>query len=63
MTPVGNTNQAIGLQVGRQSLTAAPFTIPTVDTDCKYQTVIILLTYLLTSADQMTATFNAIGTN
>ena len=39
MTPVGNTNQAIGLQVGWQSLTAAPFTIPTVDTDYKYQTV------------------------
>src|SRR4029077_6201030 len=30
MTPVGNTNQAIGLQVGCQSLTAAPFTVPPV---------------------------------
>jgi Flp pilus assembly protein TadG len=36
MTPVGNTNQAIGLQVGWQSLTAAPFTIPAIDTDYKY---------------------------
>ena len=44
MQPVGNTNQAIGLQVGWQSLTAAPFTIPPVDPDKKYQTVIILLT-------------------
>jgi Flp pilus assembly protein TadG len=44
MQPVGNTNQAIGLQVGWQSLTAAPFTIPPVDPDYKYQTVIILLT-------------------
>jgi Flp pilus assembly protein TadG len=44
MQPVGNTNQAIGLQVGWQSLTAAPFTIPPVDPDHKYQTVIILLT-------------------
>jgi Flp pilus assembly protein TadG len=44
MQPVGNTNQAIGLQVGWQTLTAAPFTIPPVDPDHKYQTVIILLT-------------------
>ncbi len=28
MQPIGNTNQAIGLQMGWQSLTAAPFTIP-----------------------------------
>jgi hypothetical protein len=38
MTPVGNTNQAIGLQVGWQTLTAAPFTVPPVDADYKYQT-------------------------
>jgi len=43
MTPVGNTNQAIGLQVGWQTLTASPFTVPAVDPDYKYQTVIILL--------------------
>src|SRR5262245_5065791 len=52
MTPVGNTNQAIGLQVGWQSLTAAPFTIPTIDTDYKYQTVIILLTDGLNTEDR-----------
>ena len=52
MAPVGNTNQAIGLQVGWQSLTAAPFTIPTIDTDYKYQTVIILLTDGLNTEDR-----------
>ena len=30
MQPVGNTNQAIGLQLGWQTLTAAPFTVPPV---------------------------------
>ena len=124
MTPNGNTNQAIGLQVGWMSLVGGgPFTVPAMDPDFKYQQVIILLTdglntedrwynsatdidarqqitcdnlrtakvdvytiqvntggdptstllqncasdpakfYLLTSADQMTATLNAIGTN
>jgi Flp pilus assembly protein TadG len=52
MQPVGNTNQAIGLQVGWQSLTAAPFTIPPVDPDHKYQTVIILLTDGLNTEDR-----------
>jgi uncharacterized protein YegL len=52
MLPVGNTNQAIGLQVGWQSLTAAPFTIPPVDPDYKYQTVIILLTDGLNTEDR-----------
>ena len=28
MTANGNTNQAIGLQLGWQTLTAAPYTIP-----------------------------------
>ncbi|MFN3659112.1 MAG: VWA domain-containing protein [Pseudolabrys sp.] len=44
MQPSGNTNQAIGLQVGWQSLTAAPFTIPATDPNYTYQPVIILLT-------------------
>jgi hypothetical protein len=52
MTPVGNTNQAIGLQVGWQSLTAAPFAIPAIDSDYKYQTVIILLTDGLNTEDR-----------
>jgi Flp pilus assembly protein TadG len=44
MRPEGNTNQAIGLQIGFQSLTSAPFTIPPMDPDYQYQQVIILLT-------------------
>lgn len=52
MQPVGNTNQAIGLQVGWQTLTAAPFTVPPVDPDHKYQTVIILLTDGLNTEDR-----------
>jgi Flp pilus assembly protein TadG len=124
MTPNGNTNQAIGLQVGWMSLVGGgPFTVPDMDPAFKYQQVIILLTdglntqdrwysaatdidarqqitcdnvkaakvdlytiqvntggdptstllqncasdpakfYLLTSADQITATFQTIGTN
>jgi len=52
MTPVGNTNQAIGLQVGWQTLAAAPFTVPTIDPNYNYQTVIILLTDGLNTQDR-----------
>ena len=44
MTPQGNTNQAIGLQWGFQSLTSAPFTIPALDANYKYKQIVILLT-------------------
>lgn len=44
MQPAGSTNQGIGLQIGWQSLTAAPFTVPAMDSTYKYQQVIILLT-------------------
>ena len=52
MTPAGNTNQAIGLQLGWQTLTAAPYTVPAIDPDYKYQTVIILLTDGLNTEDR-----------
>ena len=52
MQPVGNTNQAVGLQVGWQTLTASPFTVPPIDPDHKYQTVIILLTDGLNTEDR-----------
>jgi Flp pilus assembly protein TadG len=52
MTPVGNTNQAIGLQMGWQSLTQSPFTIPAFDPDYKYSQVIILLTDGLNTQDR-----------
>ena len=124
MSPAGNTNQAIGLQLGWMSLVGGgPFSVPPLDQTFQYTQVIILLTdglntqnrwytaqnsidtreqmtcdnikaqkiqmytiqvntggdptstllqncatssdmfYLLTSADQVTATFNTIGTN
>ena len=52
MTPNGNTNQAIGLQMGWQSLTAAPFTVPPMDPNYKYSQVIILLTDGLNTEDR-----------
>ena len=124
MSPNGNTNQAIGLQVGWASLVGGgPFSVPPLDPAYQYTQVVILLTdglntqdrwygdqasidarqqltcdnikasnvvmytiqvntggdptstllqncasdsskfYLLTAADQMTATFTTIGTN
>ncbi len=52
MQPVGNTNQAIGLQMGWQSLTAAPFTVPAQDPNYQYSQVIILLTDGLNTQDR-----------
>jgi Flp pilus assembly protein TadG len=52
MQPAGNTNQAIGLQMGWQSLTASPFTIPAEDTIYTYNKVIILLTDGLNTEDR-----------
>ncbi len=52
MQPAGNTNQAIGLQMGWQSLTASPFTIPAKDPNYKYNQVIILLTDGLNTQDR-----------
>ena len=52
MTAAGNTNQAIGLQVGWQSLTASPFTVPVMDPNYHYRQVIILLTDGLNTEDR-----------
>lgn len=52
MQPNGTTNQAIGLQMGWQSLTAAPFTVPSLDPNYKYNQVIILLTDGLNTEDR-----------
>jgi Flp pilus assembly protein TadG len=52
MKPSGATNQAIGLQWGWQSLTAAPFAIPDYDPDYQYRQVIILLTDGLNTQDR-----------
>jgi hypothetical protein len=52
MSPNGNTNQAIGLQLGFQSLTSSPFVIPAMDVNYKYSQVIILLTDGLNTEDR-----------
>lgn len=52
MIPAGNTNQAIGLQWGWQSLTAAPFDVPATDPNYQYKQVIILLTDGLNTQDR-----------
>jgi hypothetical protein len=62
MQPNGNTNQAVGLQMGWQSLTAAPFTIPPMDPNYKYQQVIILLTDGLNTEDRWYTSQSSIDT-
>ena len=52
MQPVGSTNQAIGMQMGWQSLTAAPFTIPSQDAKYTYKQIIILLSDGLNTQDR-----------
>ena len=52
MQPNGNTNQAIGLQVGWQSLSVSPFTVPDKDPNYRYKDVIILLTDGLNTQDR-----------
>jgi hypothetical protein len=62
MTPNGNTNQAIGLQMGWQSLSAAPFTVPPLDPNYKYTQAIILLTDGLNTEDRWYTSQSAIDT-
>jgi Flp pilus assembly protein TadG len=53
MTPGGNTNQAIGLALGWQSLVGGgPFTAPAMDPNFQYNQVIILLTDGLNTQDR-----------
>ncbi len=52
MQPAGNTDQAIGLQVGWQTLTQSPFTVPAEDPNYNYSHVIILLTDGLNTQDR-----------
>jgi uncharacterized protein YegL len=62
MQPDGNTNQAIGLQMGWQTLTASPFTIPAEDPNYKYTPVIILLTDGLNTQDRWYSSASSINT-
>src|SRR4029077_5240679 len=53
MAASGNTNQAVGLQVGWLSLVGGgPFTAPAMDPNYKYNQVIILLTDGLNTQDR-----------
>jgi Flp pilus assembly protein TadG len=53
MTPNGNTNQAIGLALGWQSLVGGgPFTAPLMDPNFQYNQIIILLTDGLNTQDR-----------
>ena len=53
MSPGGNTNQAIGLQIGWMSLTGGgPFTVPAMDSRYTYNQIIILLTDGLNTQDR-----------
>jgi len=61
MSPGGNTNQAIGLQLGWMSLTGGgPFTMPAEDANYEYQHVIILLTDGLNTEDRWYTTQTSI---
>ena len=62
MQPNSYTNQAIGLQMGWQTLTASPFTIPAMYPNYKYQQVIILLTDGLNTQDRWYTTQSSIDT-
>jgi Flp pilus assembly protein TadG len=60
MQPKGNTNQAIGLQMGWQSLTASPFTVPAMDPNYHYTQAIILLSDGLNTQDRWYSSSSAI---
>jgi uncharacterized protein YegL len=62
MQPNGKTNQAIGRQMGWQTLTAAPFTVPAMDTNYQYNQVIILLTDGLNTEDRWYTSQSSIDT-
>jgi hypothetical protein len=52
LVPAGNTNQAVGLAWGWQSLTNGPFTVPAMDPEYVYKHVIILLSDGLNTQDR-----------
>jgi Flp pilus assembly protein TadG len=63
MSPGGNTNQAIGLQLGWVSLVGGgPFTVPAKDPNKKYTEAIILLTDGLNTQDRWYTSQNSIDT-
>ena len=62
MTANGNTNQAIGVQLGWMSLVGGgPFTAPALDPNYKYQQYIIILSDGLNTQDRWYGTSNTCG--
>ena len=63
MSPGGNTNQAIGLQLGWMSLVGGgPFTVPAMQSGYNYTQIIILLTDGLNTQDRWYTSQNSIDT-
>jgi hypothetical protein len=63
MSPAGNTNQAIGLQLGWTSLVGGgPFTVPAMNPNYKYTQAIILLTDGLNTQDRWYTSQGSIDT-
>lgn len=63
MSPAGNTNQALGLQLGWMSLVGGgPFTVPPLDQNYQYTQVIILLTDGLNTQNRWSTNQNSIDT-
>ena len=61
MSPAGNTNQAIGLQLGWMSLVGGgPFTVPAMQSGYNYSQIIILLTDGLNTQDRWYTSQNSI---
>ena len=61
MSPAGNTNQAIGLQLGWMSLVCGgPFTVPAENPNYSYSHIIILLTDGLNTQDRWYTNQNSI---
>jgi Flp pilus assembly protein TadG len=64
MSPAGSTNQAIGLQIGWQSLAGGgPFSVPAMDSNYTYQQAIILLTDGLNTQDRWYGNGSSLGTS
>src|SRR6185437_11162688 len=63
MTPAGNTNQAIGLQLGWLSLVGGgPFSVPPLDPNYNYTQAVILLTDGLNTQDRWYSSQGSIDT-
>jgi Flp pilus assembly protein TadG len=62
LQPDGNTNQGIGIALGWQSLTAQPFTVPTLAANYTYKQIVILMSDGLNTQNRYATTTSAIDT-